>query len=355
MICPPNLLYFGSGCCHPRRTCHTRIGLNIRLITAPLDDTTRSVQYMMEFAYSKNRLTWKTIKIGAVAHLPSPLIPPCILVRRALERRKLMELFISVQWPIAILAFIILALALFLQSRATHRGQKLPPGPRGIPWIGQAFQIPMLHSHLYFTELQKTYGDVFTLTAMGQKLIILNSYEAAFELLGKHGAIHCNRVPNPYITRFLGVERAMPLLDADQDWKESRRLYQMMLGKESSRLHYAQDIASRAQGYVLSVIGYGEDKGSEILDKVIHNLILHSTYGLNLQDDDPIVLNAVKGTEIASSAVQPTKYLVNLFPALQYLPAWVPFQPWRTEAMHSRKVLLPMLDIPWQHALSTKV
>ncbi|KAF8314228.1 cytochrome P450 [Clavulina sp. PMI_390] len=261
---------------------------------------------------------------------------------------------VSTSWLSAMVAVIFLALAILVRFRGVARRRNFLPGPSGIPWIGQALEIPTLHTHLYYTQLQKTYGDIYTLTALGQKLIILNTYEVCFDVLAKQGAIHCDRPPNPYITRFLGLEYGVALMNANNDWREGRRLFQMTLNKDASRMHFAEDIAFQARSYVLRGIEHNQDNNNEFLDAALHKIFLQSTYGIALGNDDPLLQTALEATEIASKSLLPTKHLVNLFPNLQHLPAWVPFQTWRTESKEARKVLDPLSEIPWQHVLTSK-
>ncbi|KAF8314218.1 cytochrome P450 [Clavulina sp. PMI_390] len=137
---------------------------------------------------------------------------------------------------------------------------RCPPGPRGIPWLGQALDIPLFHSHLYYTGLKDLYaGDIVGLTVCGQKLIVLNSYAAAFDILGKHGAKHGNRPENPFCTHFLGLEHHIPLLNATDEWKEARRVYQTLLSKAVVRRDYAGHIATQCCRSILHRIEKGGD------------------------------------------------------------------------------------------------
>ncbi|KAF8314229.1 cytochrome P450 [Clavulina sp. PMI_390] len=246
---------------------------------------------------------------------------------------------------------IVLSLSILLRSLRVGRASKLPPSPGGLPWIGQALEIPTTHSHLYYTELHKKLGDIYSLTAIGQKFVVLNTYEAAFEILGRHGAVHCDRPPNPYWTRFLGLENLITIMNVDQDWKEGRRLFQLVFNKESARASYSKGVAAQASRYVLASIEQVQDKDNK-LDLALHKTILQSAYGLKLEDGDPILTNALQATEVASVSLLPTKHLVNLFPSLQHLPSWVPFQTWRIEAKEARKVLDPLTETPWQRFLA---
>ncbi|KAF8305345.1 cytochrome P450 [Clavulina sp. PMI_390] len=234
----------------------------------------------------------------------------------------------------------------------SRKKQKLPPGPKGLPWIGSALEIPMFHSHLYYTKLRDLYGDVFTLTALGQKLLILNSYSAAFDMLGRQGSIYCNRPANPYIQHFLCHTVAPTILDVGQEWKEERRFYQTLLNKEAVRQNYAQDIASQIRQYILCVIALEKDMESRCLNTAIHKIFIESTYGITTKDDDLLLLRTMIATNVASFTLLPTKHMVNFFPILQYIPSWFPFQNWRIEAARERELIDATQDDPWQHMLA---
>ena len=89
---------------------------------------------------------------------------------------------------------------------SVFRRSKLPPGPRGLPFFGNEFQIPKSKQWLYFDGLRKQYGmnltsvlneatdsnifslgDIVYLRVLGQHTIVLGSAEAAVELLETRG------------------------------------------------------------------------------------------------------------------------------------------------------------------------
>jgi hypothetical protein len=106
------------------------------------------------------------------------------------------------------LGLIILHVVRYLAS--PHR--KLPPGPRGYPIIGNAFELGK-EPWLYFTELRKKHGKFVTsiflvppflrwfagelvyLNAAGQPIIILNSQRVATDLLDRRAGIYSDRPP----------------------------------------------------------------------------------------------------------------------------------------------------------------
>ncbi|TFY64063.1 hypothetical protein EVG20_g6073 [Dentipellis fragilis] len=70
--------------------------------------------------------------------------------------------------------------------------RKVPAGPRGIPILGNLFQlhVDMVPS---FMKWQKTFGDICYINIAGQSMIIINSAKIAFDLLDRHLANYSER------------------------------------------------------------------------------------------------------------------------------------------------------------------
>jgi hypothetical protein len=82
----------------------------------------------------------------------------------------------------------------YLQNKHTL---PLPPGPAGIPFLGNVNDmpkpgVPECHHWLQHKDL---YGPISSVTVLGQTFIIMNDPEIAFELLRDRSAIHSSR-PN---------------------------------------------------------------------------------------------------------------------------------------------------------------
>ena len=49
-----------------------------------------------------------------------------------------------------------------------------PPGPRGPPVFGQAFNLDTSHMHIQFLEWQKQYGDFFMFKVLGKHYLVIS-------------------------------------------------------------------------------------------------------------------------------------------------------------------------------------
>ncbi|XP_038874643.1 flavonoid 3'-monooxygenase CYP75B137-like [Benincasa hispida] len=84
------------------------------------------------------------------------------------------------------------ALLIFLYLKLRHRHMPLPPGPWGIPLLGNLpFLDPELHT--YFTKLGERYGPILKLQLGNKVGIIVNSPWIAREVLKDHDVTFANR------------------------------------------------------------------------------------------------------------------------------------------------------------------
>ena len=116
------------------------------------------------------------------------------------------------------LSYVLLAITGFLLvAKRLSKAPKLPPGPPGLPILGNALEIPSLNPWFYYTKLMETFGllsfsrfyyasrltmicvtgDVVHLNALGNTMIFLNSHEAIQDVLVKRGGAFSGRPPLP--------------------------------------------------------------------------------------------------------------------------------------------------------------
>ncbi|KAG6827374.1 hypothetical protein H0H93_015651 [Arthromyces matolae] len=95
--------------------------------------------------------------------------------------------------------------SLFLQ-RWLKIGRNLPPGPPGLPFLGNVLQVPPTHLATYFREIVEKYGSLVSLNMAGQTLILIGDMEIGKQLLERQGAKHSSRPVIHYFRKYVDPE-----------------------------------------------------------------------------------------------------------------------------------------------------
>ena len=100
--------------------------------------------------------------------------------------------------------WILLVLAIISIYYLLRKRHKWPPGPQGLPFVGNLFQLDPVQQHLTLQKWGKQYGDVFYIKLLGQNIVIVNSYEGAREVLIQKTSDFAGR---PYFFRAYYLQR----------------------------------------------------------------------------------------------------------------------------------------------------
>ena len=79
------------------------------------------------------------------------------------------------------------------EKRRCPPGTKIPPGPDGVPILGNMLQIPPHHSWLKFKEWADQYGHIIRFTILGRENVVLSTERAANDLLRERGTLYSSR------------------------------------------------------------------------------------------------------------------------------------------------------------------
>ncbi|CAJ1949716.1 unnamed protein product [Sphenostylis stenocarpa] len=92
--------------------------------------------------------------------------------------------------PLLLLCFTLpLILLFFFQFRRTFKNPSLPPGPRGLPIIGNLHQLDNSILYLQLWQFSKKYGPLFSLQLGLRQAIVVSSPELAKEVLKDHDLV----------------------------------------------------------------------------------------------------------------------------------------------------------------------
>lgn len=126
-----------------------------------------------------------------------------------------------------------LALLLIRRLRAA-RSLPLPPGPKSLPIIGNILDMPTEEEWKTFSAWGDTYGDLMSVTILGQPIIILNSFKHASALLDKRSGIYSSRPRLMMGGEIVGYNKTLALLPYGETFKQVRRLAYRLMGSKAN-------------------------------------------------------------------------------------------------------------------------
>ncbi|KAG9125281.1 hypothetical protein FRC07_008254 [Ceratobasidium sp. 392] len=231
------------------------------------------------------------------------------------------------------------------------RRAHLPPSPPAHPIFGHIDLIKSPTLNLTAAEWTRTYGDMVTLYFMGKNIVILNSAEAAVELLDKRAGSTSGRPREVMMGEVMGYNTSVGLHQPNERFKKLRRV--MASAMHATAVRGYQPVEVENITYLLRrIAGLGGDALTRVgptpgvpagavrtsdvaavgqavsssqpmglVREAATRFILRVAYGYDVKPHDPLtgLIHA------AMLKVREGRYpLVEAFPWLVKLPAWLP-------------------------------
>ncbi|EIM81916.1 cytochrome P450 [Stereum hirsutum FP-91666 SS1] len=282
-----------------------------------------------------------------------------------------------------VLAPFVLLLVTFLITRSyTQKRHAYPPGPPGLPIIGNMLQLPTNKHWLQYDRWTKQYGDVIQISSLGEKTIILGSVEAANDLLDARGNIYSDRPPATMAGELvgwnlgLGYARFFPStssptttsptnssfpLHSQNRFRALRRFFHTSIGPRASLspdlVLMQEQERTRLLGRLIEFgkrsVGKGGDVG-DIIRQSTGALILLLTYGYRVNTDtgDPLVKIVEDAMLGFARASEPDAFWVDRLSILKHIPEWMPGASFQRKARLMREDREKLYDVPFDFVIS---
>ncbi|THU98700.1 cytochrome P450 [Dendrothele bispora CBS 962.96] len=206
---------------------------------------------------------------------------------------------------------------------------KLPPGPRGLPIVGNLFQISA-DAWKEFAQWKEEYGPIVYINLAGKDMVILNSHKAATDLLDRRALIYSDRTRNIVAFEILTRGLLFVLKDCNDSWRAMRRAAHEGLHKGIAKDYFPilQNEAIHLVDAMLRDASLWENHLRGATASAIMSLIYDTP--MIKDEKEPSVAYIYGFVTRLTRAAFPGAHYVELFTWMKYLPSFM--APWKKDA-----------------------
>ncbi|XP_068552030.1 cytochrome P450 1A5-like [Anas acuta] len=228
-------------------------------------------------------------------------------------------------------AFCLLLLLTQPLRRRVPKGLKPPPGPRGLPVVGNVLELRK-DPHLALTRLSQKYGDVMEVAIGSQPVLVLSGLDTLRQALVRQGEDFMGRPDLPSFRLIADGQSLGFSPEAGEVWKARRKLAQNALKTfsiaasptSSSSCLLEEHISKEAAYLVTKFLQVMEEEQSfdpcRYLVVSVANVICAMCFGKRYDHNDQELLSLVNDSEKfveVAAAGNPSDFI----PLLRYLPS----------------------------------
>ncbi|KAF8263059.1 cytochrome P450 [Lactarius quietus] len=200
--------------------------------------------------------------------------------------------------------------------RARKRRLPYPPGPKGLPVVGNLFGMPPKGSQEWITYRkwsEELGSDILHINQLGSHLIILNSAKAANDLLDKHSSVYSDRPPLVVMQDLFKLDFNFGAAPYGPVWRHSRREFQANLGPAT--LDAYRPLEQQAAHRLLRNLLSSPENFMQHIRHMAGQVIFSIAYGIDvLPENDPYVADAERVMRAAALATTMEARLLDLIP-----------------------------------------
>ncbi|KAF8524189.1 cytochrome P450 [Gautieria morchelliformis] len=266
--------------------------------------------------------------------------------------------------PIALILASIAVLCVWKWRGSVNR-RAYPPGPSAHPLVGNYLQFPKVSPWVTYAKWAKIYGDVISLSAFGNCIVVVNSAKAASAIFDKRGALYSDRPHNVMAqdlcvvltgnlrlsSRFVSIKNpGIAFLSYTETFQLQRKLF--TTGLNSAAMADYRPVQEKESYALLDRLLESPDKYYKHVRRTAGAVILKIAYGMSwhsvVTDDDYFIQLAEAVVTHLRNSLQPDAFLVNLIPALKHIPAWMPFTAFHRFACMVRQLDTNLHELPFR-------
>ncbi|KAN0084465.1 Cytochrome P450, partial [Tylopilus felleus] len=226
----------------------------------------------------------------------------------------------------------------------------LPPGPRGIPFVGNVIGINPSTPWISYAEWAKKYGDIVYSQLFGKDVIILSSEKVAKDLLDNRSKNYSDR-PYIKICELCGIDFESVLLPYGDRWRLHRRFFHQTF--RPNAVHRFLPTQHRKACHLLRRLFDTPQQLDDHVFEYTAAIIMNSTYDYDpVSRNDELVEIVAKVLKIVLTVIRTdVAFMVGTFPWVLHLPSWFPGMSFKKEMTIAREYSKQYLEQPFEYAL----
>ncbi|KAH0583191.1 hypothetical protein H2248_011075 [Termitomyces sp. 'cryptogamus'] len=224
----------------------------------------------------------------------------------------------TISWT-SLVIVLCLACLLHFALKWLNLRKSMPPGPLGIPFIGNMHQMPKDKPWLKFLGWSRQYGPVVSIFLGSTPVIVLGTAQAAWDLLEKRSEFYSSRPRSIFMGELLSGGKRGLLRPNDDKWRRWRKILHSSFHYQMAQTY--QDLQSLESKISLCEILEAPQDYVRHLQRFAASVITTITYGVHVKSlDDWIVKENMDTMNFFRKANVPGKFLVEGMPWLLKLP-----------------------------------
>ncbi|KAH0579388.1 hypothetical protein H2248_003528 [Termitomyces sp. 'cryptogamus'] len=224
----------------------------------------------------------------------------------------------------------------------------LPPGPPGLPIVGNVADMPTSKEWVTFAEWGRVWGGLISVKLLGRSMIIVNSAQIMAEL-DKQGSMYSDRPRLEMGGELVGYKDTLVLTPYGPRFRTFRKHFARHFGTPACVDQHHPVIEYETRRFLKRTLANVDDLNKN-LRKLTGGIIMQLTYGYEVQEGrDPFITLIEGANDNFSAATVPGAFLVDFFPALKYLPEWLPGMGFLALAREWAKATQNMIEVPFNY------
>ncbi|EIN09719.1 cytochrome P450 [Punctularia strigosozonata HHB-11173 SS5] len=227
-----------------------------------------------------------------------------------------------------------------------------PPSPPAHPLLGNLKDMPSDGSEwLHYEQLGKHIGsDIIYMTALGSHVLVINSFEAARDLLDKKGSTYSSRPRMVMLKEMMGWDWNLVLMPYGKSFAAHRRVVQQEF-LPSIVMERCRPVMTEEVQNLLVRLWRTPDDLVKHLKTMAGAIIMMVTYGHHVSSMDDEFVKLAEAVR-AHSEHKPGTRIVGIFPFLKYIPTWFPGAGFKRLAIWKKQFSINMRTAPYEAVVS---